>query len=178
MKTRFMTALFCLTLPPLQIRGELARAGGLGMDKIPPHTGAPSADLSTDQAFIARRATAQANESTPKPQPVNTNSFGLLEMSTAIQNGVNFILVPRGSVLWCPPEQQAKIVKQPAGRFTELSLFMASNRNWITTYEVTREQVTGKAPIPADVLARFQKNGSLVLATLQGNPITVIPHAP
>lgn len=156
---------------------ETPRASGIGLKMIPENTGAPTADVSTDEAFLARRAKATANAPAQRPLPPQPRAFGLMEMSSAIQSGTGFILVPKGSVLFQPARLNDKRVAKPLGKLMDWSEFMRSNRSWITTYEVTSDQVTGKTPIPPDDMERFQKGGCIVLATFQGGPITVIKPA-
>lgn len=157
---------------------QAARASGIGLKMIPENVGTPSADVTTDSAFAARRAAALDQEAAPKPQPSKPGGYSLLAMSTAIQHGADFIVLPKDSVLWCPPELESKIVKQPSGKFTEWQVFMNANRNWLTTFAVSEDQVTGKKPIAPETLERFKKNASVVIATLHGAPVTVLRKSP
>lgn len=174
MKPGPLILLGCVSLASPVTAEEQVRASGLGPDKIPKDSGAPSAEVTTDDAFIARRAKAAMNMPPPLRQPPRASAFGLMEMSTAIQGGADFMLVPKGSVLFCPPALAVKIVERPTGKMMDWAQFVGANRSWITTFAVTREQVTGEKPIPPDAMERFQKNKLLVLATLQGGPVTVL----
>jgi len=151
---------------------------GIGPEMIPKETGNPSADVITDEEFIARRNAGSGESSGPKPIPPKPSSYGLLEMSTAIQSGSDFMLVPKGSVIWCPKQHQQKIVSRPVGKFVGWTSFIAANRNWITTVEVSKDQAIGKVPISPEILEHHRKGDLVVIATLDGSPITLVPHQP
>lgn len=154
------------------------RKGGTGLGMIPENTGHPTSEATTDEKFIARRDAALSHQQQPKPLPPARQSFGLLEMSTVIETAGNYILLPKGAVLWTPPVHQEKIVAKPSGRFIEWMAFLTANRSWITTFEVTPDQISGKLPISTDLTERFRKMNLVVVATFQGNPVSVISHAP
>lgn len=154
------------------------RRSGIGLEMLPKETGSPSTDIVTDKEFIARRDASSGNVPTPKPIPPKPSPYGLLEMSTAIQSGSDFMLVPKGSVIWCPKQYEAKIVQHPAGKFLGWTAFMTANRNWITTMEVTKDQAIGKAPLAPETVDHHHKANLLVIATLNGSPITLIPYKP
>lgn len=174
MKTKLLIAAGCLSLLSALTAKEVARTSGIGIEMIPKDMGAPTTDISSDEEFIARRAKAAMNSPAPQRLAPTPGAFGLMEMSTAIQNGTEFILAPKGSVLFYPTEFEERIVSQPQGNHVSWSEFQRLNRNWITTFEVTEDQVTGKTPIPAETMERFRINNLLVLATLNGGLVTVI----
>ncbi len=155
---------------------EAIHASGIGLKMIPKSVGAPSADVSSDDAFIARRAKAAMDAPAPQRQLWKPSGFSLMEMSTALQSGPDFTLVPKGSVIFCPRRFEQNVVKKPSGKIAEWPHFMRLNRSWITTFEVTQDQVTGKTAIPPETWERFEKSNLVVLATLQGGPVTVIKH--
>jgi hypothetical protein len=154
------------------------RRSGIGPEMIPKEAGSASADITTDQDFIALRNAASGESPEPKPIPPKPSAYSLLEMSTAIQSGTDFMLVPKGSVIWCPKQYQEKIVSHPVGKFVGWTSFVTANRNWITTLEVTKDQAFGKTPIAPEILERHHKGNLVVIATLNGSPITLIPHQP
>lgn len=154
-----------------------ARKSGIGTAMIPENTRGPVAETITDEQLLAKRAAAEKGAEA-KAMPPRPQSFGLLEMSTIIQSGQDFLLLPKGSVLWCPPAFQNRIVTKPSGQMLGWQSFITANRNWVTHFEVTSSQITGKTPIPPEALARFAKGTSIVVATLNGSPVTVIASSP
>jgi len=160
-------------IPATQSLQAEERRGGIGIGMIPKDAGHPTADSITDKQFLARRETASGGLAQPKPMPPVSSGYGLLEMSTVLQSGQEFALLPKGSVIWCPPGHQANMVSSPSGKFTEWLTFFSANRGWITTLEVTQDQVSGKHPLPSETLDRLRKGNLLVVATFQGGPISM-----
>lgn len=160
------------------VLAETPRRSGTGIDKIPTGAGTPVTDVTNDERLSQLRAKALENQPAPKPEPPRTSSFSLTEMSTIVQGDTHFALLPKGSVLWCPPALEKRITKRPSGTATDWLTFLAENRSWIINHEVTRDQVTGKAPIAEATAEHFRKRGMLVVATLEGGPVTVISRQP
>jgi hypothetical protein len=158
---------------PLQGAEIPNRRSGIGPDLIPKNLGYPTADTTTDSQLVARREAAASGQSVPKPIPPKSQGFGLLEMSTILQSGQYFTLLPKGSVVWCPPSLSSHVASAPNGRFTDWLTFLSSNRAWISTFEVTREQIAGKVPLPPETIERHRKGSLLVIATFQGGPISL-----
>ncbi len=160
------------------LMAEEERRSGAGAAVLPAESKGPTADITNDEQFIAKRAAALARQEAPLPEPPRPSSFSLLEMSTLIQGDGIFLIVPKGALLWCPPELGAKIVSRPSGNSVDWKVFLAQNRSWISSQEVTRDQVTGKVPLPDAQIERLRKSGVIVIATLEGGPVTVLPHQP
>jgi len=171
-----MKSVAALLLIPLACDAA-ERASGIGSAMLPQNTGGAAAESITDEQLVAKRSAANDHAPLPKAIPPEPRSFGLLEMSTILQNGSEFLLLPKGSVLWCPPALKSRIVTQPSGTMTGWHEFLMVNRNWITHYEVSSSQVTGKTPMPPQALEHFTKGTSIVIATLNGGPVTVIQPA-
>lgn len=160
------------------VLAETPRRPGTGIDKIPTGAGTPVADVTNDERLNELRTRALENQPAPKPEPPRASSFSLKEMSTIVQGDTHFVLLPKGSILWCPPALEKKITDRPSGTATDWLTFFAENRSWITKHEVTRDQITGKAPIAEATAEHFRKRGMLVVATLEGGPVTVISRQP
>eukprot|EP00903_Cladosiphon_okamuranus_P004064 g4062.t1 len=144
---------------------HVTRSSGIGMEMIPENNGAPTVDIVSAEEFLARRSKAAMDHPEPRRLAPEPSAFGLMEMSTAIQNGTDFILAPRGAVLFCPAEFADRIVSRPQGNHVDWLEFLRANRNWITTFEVTEDQVKGKTPVPPETLERFQ-NGRISVSML------------
>ncbi len=140
---------------------------------LPANAGHPVMDSMTDEQLKARRQASAGGQMLPKAMPPPPDGLGLLAMSTVIQSGGNFVLLPKDSVIWCPPARQENMVSAPSGKFTAWLAFLAANRAWITTLDVTHDQAIGKAPLPPEVLERYRKGNLVVIATFQGGPISL-----
>ncbi|MBX3740015.1 MAG: hypothetical protein KF712_03415 [Akkermansiaceae bacterium] len=171
-------ALLSATLSVLHGADVPERGSGTGPGMIPENAGHPTIDSMTDVQLIARRQASAAGQDLPKPMPPQPQGFGLLEMSTILQSGGNFALLPKDSVIWCPPALRTHLVSAPSGKFTDWLTFYSANRAWITTLEVTHGQITGKAPLPPETTERHRKGTLLVVATFQGGPISFPSQTP
>lgn len=154
------------------------RSSGTGAGVLPHDAGHPVMDSITDEQLNERRLTSAGGQTLPKPMPPLPDGLGLLEMSTVIQRGETFALLPKDSVVWCPPTLQVHLVSVPSGKFTDWRAFLVANRAWITTLEVTRDQITGKSPLPAKIIERYRKGNLLVVATFQGGPVSLPTQKP
>ena len=174
MKANLQTAtVLAATLSTLLGADFPERRSGTGSGIIPENSGHPTSDTITDAQLIARRQAAAAGQELPKPMPPQQQGFGLLEMSTILEGGGKFALLPKDSVIWCPPTLRSHVVSVPSGKFTDWMTFFSSNRAWITTLEVTHDQITGKAPLRPETIERHKKGTLLVVATYQGGPISL-----
>lgn len=150
------------------------RKSGIGTSMIPPHTGNPVTESMTDEQLIQKRLQASSTPADFKPLPPKPNDYGLLEMSSILESTGNFVLLPKGSILFCPEGYRARWVTKPTGRYTVWRDFLTMNRNWITTREVTNQEVSGEKPFSPEVIENFKKTNLVVIATQYGNPITVL----
>ena len=88
-------------------------------------------------------------------------------------------LVPKRAILHTPAAMSARIKLQPGSKIQTWADFFAVNRAWITTVEVSRAQAEGKLPLAEEVVKRIEKSTSVVVATYQGGPISVLaPKTP
>jgi hypothetical protein len=171
-------ALLPATLSVLHGADVSERKSGTGRGVIPENAGHPTIDAMTDGELIARRQASAAGQELPKPMPPQPQGFGLLEMSTILESGRTFALLPKDSVIWCPPALRSHLPSTPSGKFTDWLTFHSANRAWITTLEVTHDQITGKVPLPLEAIERYRKGTLLVVATFQGGPVSLPPHIP
>ena len=78
MKTGAFIIIACLSAQPHALSEETVRPSGIGSKMIPDNTGAPFSDVSSDEAFIARRAKASMNIPAPQRQQSKPSAFGLM----------------------------------------------------------------------------------------------------
>jgi hypothetical protein len=84
-------------------------------------------------------------------------------------------LVPKGAILHVPPAYAERLRQSQEASIVRWSDFYAANRSWIQTYEVTRAQAGGDAPIPEAALESIKTSPFVIVATMQGGPISVLP---
>jgi len=153
--------------------GDEPRRSGRGPEVLPPGLQPPANDVTNDEAFRARRDAS--GTTMPKPVPRQTKGYGIAELSVFISHGESHAILPKGSVIFCPDALATRVTSKAAGKPVAWSEFMVANRNWISTHEVTLAQVRGEAPLSEGDRKAFATAGRIVIATLRGNPVTVLP---
>lgn len=153
------------------------RSSGAGLAVLPTDLKAPGSRVITDAELQALRA-ARNGGVDPKPLPPKKHGFSLAEMSTFISFGDKTTLLPKGSVVVCPDPLKSRIVPLPSGTVVPWQDFLAANRNWIITTDVELKQVRGEMPLPQAELQTLKSRGLMVVATLNGCPVTVLPYSP
>lgn len=115
----------------------------------------------------------------PPSQDVTTieSPNNLMSRSEVLCYGGALTLVPKRAVLQYPEKYADRLKAIPGSNVLVFSDFYAANKNWITTYEISRAQAQGKEPLPEDARASMSKTGNLIVATFQGNPIELMPPA-
>ena len=101
-------------------------------------------------------------------------SQSLLKSSEILCFGDAMTLVPKHAVIQIPKNLAGRLKQNPDARLVTWSEFLPANRSWITTIEVSPEQAEGKAPLTAETNEAMTKSGKLVVATFNGNPISVL----
>ncbi|MEK7950124.1 hypothetical protein [Luteolibacter soli] len=157
-------------------RGEEPRPSGRGPEVLPPGLQPPASDVTNDEAFRAKRAASGATML--KPVPRQAKSYSIEELSIFISHGETHVILPKGSVIFCPDELANRVSNKVSGKPVTWNEFLVANRNWISTHEVTLAQVRGEAPLSEEDRKAFTTSGRMVIATLRGNPITVLPVPP
>ncbi len=152
-----------------------AQAEVRGGNVLPGAPQAPVADATNDQAFAALRG----NSKRERVQPRRPQAYSLAELSDFIGHAGTSVILPKGSVVHCPPGMASRILVKPRGSLLPWPDFLIANRNWITTREMTLAQVRGEAPLTEDDKESFTATGKLVIATFRGHPVTVLsPPSP
>lgn len=85
-------------------------------------------------------------------------------------------LVPKRAVLHLPDKLKDRFEVQENVKVQTWKDFYQTNRGWIRTVEVTREQAMGQSPMPEEIVAAFENSTAAVIATFKGGPISVLPY--
>jgi hypothetical protein len=107
--------------------------------------------------------------------PTKAKPESLASRSDFISFSGRATMVPKRAILHTPAAMADRIKLQPGSKIQTWPEFYALNRGWITTVEVTRPQAEGKQPLAEDLIKRIQKSSSVVVATYQTGPISVLP---
>lgn len=171
--------IFLLAMFPLSavcLFADQDHKSGQGAAVVPAVLSPPDKDLTGDEKLLALRASG----GNPGPRVVRRRSegYGLLELSQFVGDGGTSVILPKGSVLFCPEAMAGRLIKRPEGKLVPFGEFLVAHRAWFTTFEVSPAQVRGEAPLPESRLKSFASGGKLVVATMRGFPVTVITPTP
>ena len=101
---------------------------------------------------------------------------GILEDSDILCFQGVATLVPKRAILVTPKNYEGYLKFQPGSKFISWTEFFAANRSWITTVEVSRAQAEGNEAMGEATRKTLDTSKSLVVATFQGGPISVLPQ--
>ena len=119
---------------------------------------------------LARLSTAR-EAALPTARPEHQDVIGNSEI---ISCGRFWTIVPKGAVLHIPEAMAARIKGEPTGDYSPWIDFLARNRAWLETVEVSIAEASGETALPANQTERWQKNGHVVVAVHRAGPISVI----
>lgn len=102
----------------------------------------------------------------------------LIKQSDILHDGRNWTIVPKGAVLHVPGPMAPRVGAKPLGTLLAWNEFLAANRAWISTEEVTFDQAAGKKPLNEAHKDYWSTQTKVIVATLQGGPISVRLPAP
>jgi hypothetical protein len=137
--------------------------------------------MSQEQLILARRKADQSDPMSSMPAvkgedpSVVNRPPSILETSDIISFGKFATLIPKRAIIQIPKNVADRIRLEPGATIQSWSEFYAANRGWITTVEVSRVQAEGNLALPEETTKRVQKSASLIVATYQGGPISVLP---
>ena len=166
------SALLVLAVPVLPA-GEVKMANGQVMR-----------DVATDEELSTRLAQAKdpvhelkqlEEKQAAKPAAKPAKVASLFDTSDFLCFNGQATLVPKGAVLHVPKSMQDRLHFAEGSSIQTWADFLPLNRAWITTVEVSRVQAEGNALISAETLKSVAKSPQVVIATLQGGPISVLP---
>lgn len=84
-------------------------------------------------------------------------------------------LVPKKSIITVPKNYEGRLKHIPGSKLVSWKEFYESNRGWITTVEITRQQAAGVSSLNEETSKRVSLSKNLMVATLHGGPISLLP---
>ena len=96
----------------------------------------------------------------------------IISQSTVLHDGTRWTIVPNGSVVFIPERMKSRVGATPSGELLGWADFLALNRSWISTCEVSFEQASGKEPLAAERTAFWAKQDKIIVAVHQSGPIS------
>ncbi|MBB5351774.1 hypothetical protein HNR46_002013 [Haloferula luteola] len=169
----FIIVLGGISMVPLAT-AQTGSWGGPGT--VSPEYGTAGRELPSDADIRALRSAGGIIE--PRPVPRRRDGFGLEALSEYLIGFGTHAMLPKGSILFCPDARASQRAGQAKGRPTPWPDFLAGNRGWVTTFEVSLAQIRGEEPVPAEKWESFSADGKVVVATHRGLPVTVLAPPP
>lgn len=120
---------------------------------------------SSGSTYVAPAAGAKKSEGA---------SQDLWNSSEILCFGDAMTLVPKHAVIQTPKNLAARLKQGSGAQLVTWRNFYPANRSWITTVEVSVEQAEGKVPLSVQTNELMTKSGKVVVATFNGNPISVL----
>jgi hypothetical protein len=87
-------------------------------------------------------------------------------------------LVPKQSILALPAGLADRVGMRDGAKLVGWNEFLAANRGWLIPQEVTLAQARGQEPLAQQLAERLAKSTNIIVATLQGGPISKLQHTP
>ena len=145
---------------------------------------AASQDSVTDAQLKERAAQTKVedfvNQFTPSedteadPSKAQAERDIISESDILCFNGVA-TLVPKSSVIHIPDALKGRMELVPGAKIVTWVEFIQLNRGWITSLEVKLTEATGETAFSEERTEWISENGKIIVATLQGGPISVLP---
>jgi len=160
----------------------LAMLGGQVYGQVAMAPKAVMRDVATHEDIVAAGRKAAEENKTPafipiqRKDPSVANKPGdLISRSDILCFGGIATLVPKRAVIHIPKGVASRIGMQDGVKIVTWPDFLAANRAWITTLNVSRLQAEGNEPLSEATLKSFVKESRLVVATYEGGTISVLP---
>ena len=99
----------------------------------------------------------------------------LIGQSDIVSFGGYATLVPKRAILQIPQNFADRIHFVEGSRILGWSEFLALNKGWITTLEISRAQAEGNVDLPEETHKQLSTCTSLVVCTYKGGPISRLP---
>lgn len=133
-----------------------------------------------DQIVVAMRNSQQADPmkalaESKLEDPAKNLPKDLIGQSDLISFGGFATLVPKRAILQIPKAYADRIHFAEGSKVVSWSEFLAMNKGWITTLEISRAQAEGNAPLPEETHKQLAKCTSLVVCTYKGGTISMLP---
>jgi hypothetical protein len=132
---------------------------------------------------ITPEALARLQQQSPmtrrqKPAPADTTvtspaNPSIIKDSAILHDGKNWTIVPKGAVVLLPDALKSRVDAKPVGKLLAFPDFLTSNRNWITTNEVSFGQAAGLEPPARRKVSFWAKQDKVVIAVHHSGPISV-----
>lgn len=140
-------------------------------------------DVVTHRELSARRQAdkttdpiASSFEPAEASDPAKVNPpQDIVSNSDFLSSGGSVTLIPKRALLHVPDRLKDRTQIRDNMQIVTWPSFHTRNRSWITTVEVSRLQAEGNTPLDEKKMEQLMKTGDILIATMGGAPISVLP---
>ena len=132
--------------------------------------------VTAEQLAVRQAATSMPKLEQPTTEVVAVKrpaDQSIMKQSTILHDGKNWTLVPTGAVIFLPQAMTMRVDAKPVGRLLPFLEFLAQNRAWLTTNEVSFDQAAGTESLPEERVLYWSKQDKVVVAIHHNGPISV-----
>ena len=154
------------------------------LTKAPSLEGLKFRDAATHDQLATAMKTARREDPMKKlkikplevdPSTVNQPKDFVENSTVLCFNGIA-TFVPKQAVLNLPDRLKDRTTLKKGSHVKSFAEFATANRGWVSTFEIKLDQALGKTPIDEKKQEWLAGSGRVVIATLQGGPVSVLPY--
>lgn len=146
----------------------LANSAFAQLPIVPRITATALARLQSESPMTLLESPAKGEATVRRPE-----GQSIIKQSMILHDGTNWTLVPKGAVIFLPEAMKKRVDVKPTGTLVGWLDFIAKNRAWITTHDISFDQAAGKKPLQPEQVAFWPKQEKVVVAVHQRGPISV-----
>lgn len=148
---------------------------GHGIQFLPKDRKPPVGSAINDETLKNQRSTGKFGGFAPEGS--GPKGWDLMENSEFIAFDGIYTLLPKGAILHVPEKLRQHVVEKPEGKLMLWSEFAGRYRGLVNHFNVTLEQAAGQAAVPQELFESARESGLIVVAMMNGNPVSVNPKA-
>ena len=117
------------------------------------------------------QAQSSRGEKTTKTIFASSSRDPLRDSTILALNG-RWTFVPKGSIIHTPDRFKGRIVSKPEGKLVSFPEFLRNNYGWLSTREVTTDEILGNIEKPEAFNKALKNSNSIVVATRGKSPVS------
>ncbi|BCU78507.1 hypothetical protein [Luteolibacter sp. LG18] len=142
------------------------------------HADPAMTDITTPEQMAAKMRASQAARPLPgepvtgETRVIHKAPEGIFETSQILSANGQWTLVPKGALVYVPAALQSRVNAPQEGTLVPLQDFLAANRQWVSSQEVSIAQAAGQEGIKPETAKFWASQNKIVVATHQGGAIS------
>lgn len=103
----------------------------------------------------------------------NGQSREVIKECSILHDGRNWTVVPNGALVHVPASMKDRLNAKPVGNLLKWTDFLARNRQWVSSREVTFDQAVGNKEIESIAFNSGDVTDKIVVAVFGDGPVSV-----